>query len=469
MIFTEFRYLAFFAVVFAVHWLLRPHRARKAWLLACSYFFYGAWDWRFCTLILVSTVVDYTAGRMLAREEAPGRRKAWLSASLVTNLGLLGFFKYFNFFIHSGEGLFDLLGLEYPVRTFSIILPVGISFYTFQTLSYTIDIYRRNMEPVRSFLDFALFVGFFPQLVAGPIVRAIDFLPQLGVARRISRVDFRACLFLFLAGYVKKAVISDNLAPIVDDYFATPGLYDVRSAWIGAFYYFIQFYCDFSGYSDMAIASAALLGFRLSIRTSTSPYLARPTSGDFWRRWHISLSFWLRDYLYIPTGGNRGSKFFHYRNLMISFVLCGLWHGAGWNYVWFGVIHGVAVLTRIEWNRVFGRTAPGRVTGWIGAPMTFSFIAGSLIVFRPNGFKETLIALRAFFTFRSPGDELLHSSFVYVFPLLVLVHWVAYKRLLAPLWDAVPRWACYLVIGAGFGLAFQFAAKDYQPFLYFQF
>ncbi len=467
MLFTEFRFFAFFALTFLVHWMLRGNGPRKRWLLVCSYAFYSAWDWRFLSLILISTVVDFTAGMMLGRERAPGGRRTWLTASLITNLGLLGIFKYFNFFIESGAGLFDLLGLDFPARTMSIVLPVGISFYTFQTLSYTIDIYRGNLKPIRSFLDFALFVGFFPQLVAGPIVRAVEFLPQLETKRVLASVNFRACFTLFVIGFVKKACISDNLAPIVDRYFADPAAFDVGSAWVAGFYYFVQFYCDFSGYSDMAIASAGMLGYKLPLNFNF-PFFAR-NIGEFWHRWHITLSFWLRDYLYIPTGGNKGSKLFHYRNLMISFVLCGLWHGAGWNYVLFGFIHGIAVLVRVEWNRHLGEMALSKVFGALGAVLTFCFISGSLIVFRPNGVEPTLTALRAYFLFSAEGDGVLAASFLWVFPSLVAVHWVAYKRWLSPYWRALPNWLACFLLGAGFALALQFAAKDYQPFLYFQF
>ncbi len=245
MIFTELRFLPFFLIVFAAHWTLRRNTGRKAWLLLASNVFYGAWDWRFLSLLWASTLLDYVVGLGLVRPRA--RRKAWLAASLIGQLGLLGFFKYFGFFLDSAVELLTLLGLHPHRSTLAIVLPVGISFYTFQTLSYSIDVYRGTLRPTRSLLDFALFVAFFPQLVAGPILRAADFLPQLDEARRWRSVDVRPALLLFLAGFVKKACISDNLAPAVERYFAAPLQFDALSAWIAVLSYAVQIYCDFSG------------------------------------------------------------------------------------------------------------------------------------------------------------------------------------------------------------------------------
>ena len=234
--------------------------------------------------------------------------------------------------------------------TLSIVLPVGISFYTFQTLSYSIDIYAGRLQPQKSLLDLATFVAFFPQLVAGPIVRAADFLPQLAIARSFSQVNVRACLILFMVGFFKKACVSDNLAPIVDRYFSAPETYNALSSWIGVLSYTVQIYCDFSGYSDMAIACAGLLGYELCVNFDF-PYLASSIT-DFWRRWHISLSTWLKDYLYIPLGGNRGGQLFTYRNLMLTMVLGGLWHGAAWTFVVWGALHGGALIAHKEWKKL---------------------------------------------------------------------------------------------------------------------
>ena len=350
MIFTEFRFLFFFLIAFLIHWGLQKNQHRKLWLLVCSYVFYGAWDWRFLSLIWISTVIDYIVGLKLSQQLIKNNnRKQWLIVSLCTNLGILGFFKYFNFFVESGVNFINFLGFSIDFNTIQIVLPVGISFYTFQTLSYSIDIYYGKLKPVHKFLDFALFVSFFPQLVAGPIVRASTFLPQLEETRNFSNVRVKYCLMLFMIGFIKKACISDRLSPIVDRFFEAPETYTASSSWVGVLFYAVQIYCDFSGYTDMAIACAGLLGYELSLNFNF-PYFSENIT-DFWRRWHISLSTWLRDYLYIPLGGNRGSKLFTYRNLILTMLLGGLWHGAGWNFVIWGGLHGGALIWQREWSK----------------------------------------------------------------------------------------------------------------------
>lgn len=337
MLFTQPLFFVFFALIFCTVWLIPSHNTRKLLLLVASYTFYAAWDWRFCSLIAISTVIDFLAGQQLGRASEILRRKAWLILSLTANLGILGFFKYYDFFIESGSGL---LGLD-PSRTMNIVLPVGISFYTFQSMSYTIDIYRRQLKPVSGFTDFALYVSFFPQLVAGPIVRASHFLPQLSTKKSFSDIRFQVAFTLFLIGFIKKACISDNIALLIDPVFAAPDAFTAASLWIATVFYAVQIYCDFSGYTDMAIAIAALLGFQLQLNFRF-PYFASNIA-EFWQRWHISLSTWLRDYLYIPLGGNRGGSIKTYRNLMITMLLGGLWHGAAWNFVIWGGLHGGAL------------------------------------------------------------------------------------------------------------------------------
>ncbi|HSL81392.1 MAG TPA: MBOAT family O-acyltransferase, partial [Thermoanaerobaculia bacterium] len=357
MLFTEPVFFAFFAAVFAVAWLERSHARRKLWLLAASYLFYAGWDWRFLSLIAVSTLVDFGVGLGLARGGRPAARRTLLVASLAVNLGILAVFKYYGFFVESAVGLLSSLGLEPAARVPEIVLPVGISFYTFQTLSYTIDVYRGKLAPVRSLTDFALFVGFFPQLVAGPIVRAADFLPQLESPPRWRDVAFRRHLTLFLVGFVKKACVADNLAPFADRVFAAPEVYTALAIWTAVALYAVQIYCDFSGYTDMAIACAGLLGYRLA-RNFEFPYVAS-SAADFWRRWHVSLSTWLRDNRYIPLGGSRGSRLATHRNLLLTMLLGGLWHGAAWTFVAWGALHGLALAAHREWRRlVAGRRMP---------------------------------------------------------------------------------------------------------------
>ncbi|MDA1306433.1 MAG: MBOAT family protein, partial [Acidobacteria bacterium] len=307
-------------------------------LLVASYVFYGAWDYRFLSLLGISTIIDYVVALRMA--DAAGRhRKAWLIVSLVTNLGLLGFFKYFNFFVDSGNALLIALGVDPMPMRLHIVLPVGISFYTFQTLSYTIDVYRGKLDPTRSLRDFALFVAYFPQLVAGPIERATHLLPQVLNPRRLSMPLLHQGLWLISWGLFKKMVIANNLAIVVDRTFAA-GSGATGAEYLIAIYAFaFQIYCDFSGYSDIARGLAALMGIDLMVNFN-NPYAAT-NPREFWRRWHISLSTWLRDYLYVPLGGNRGALWQTYRALMLTMLLGGIWHGAQWTFVVWGLYHGV--------------------------------------------------------------------------------------------------------------------------------
>jgi D-alanyl-lipoteichoic acid acyltransferase DltB (MBOAT superfamily) len=338
MSFNSYVFWVFFALVFALYRAL-PHRAQNVLLLVSSYLFYGWWDWRFLSLVFISTAVDYASALAIDRAATPGRRRALLSLSLSVNLGLLGFFKYYGFFTLEAARLLQTLGLPVHPPLLDVILPAGISFYTFQTMSYTIDVYRRETPPARRFLDFALYVAFFPQLVAGPIERSSSLLPQVLEPRRVREHDFAEGLYLVLEGLVRKVVIADNLAPIVNTVFATPparltGL----ECLVGMYAFAFQIYGDFSGYSAIARGIARWMGFDLMVNFRL-PYFATSPS-DFWRRWHISLSTWLRDYLYIPLGGNRGGRWRTLRNLMTTMLVGGLWHGAGWPFIAWGAYHG---------------------------------------------------------------------------------------------------------------------------------
>ncbi|MGB0954214.1 MAG: MBOAT family O-acyltransferase [Planctomycetota bacterium] len=468
MIFTEFRFLGFFLLVFAVHWAMRGDRVRKGWLLLSSYAFYAAWDWRFLSLILASTVVDYVAGQRIHASENPKARKRWLQLSLVANLGILGFFKYCDFFLASTASLLEAIGLEANLPVLGIVLPVGISFFTFQTMSYSLDIYWRRLEPTRSLLDLALFVGFFPQLVAGPIVRAADFLPQLRTRTRFADIAFAPALLLFLAGFIKKACISDNLAPTVDAYFADPSAFTAAAAWVAVPAYAVQIYCDFSGYSDMAIACAAMLGYRLCVNFE-GPYLATSLR-DFWRRWHISLSSWLRDYLYIPLGGSRGSAFATQRNLAITMLLGGLWHGASWNFVIWGGLHGLGLALQRGWDRGLGSRLPqSLVRTWISSAFTLWFVCVCWILFRAQGFPDAWTTLKAFTLFDASGTQSLEGSWWSMFVALYLLHHAAARLRRTRLLERTPSWVFATAYGSAFALAFAFMAVDHPPFIYFQF
>ena len=462
MLFTEARFLVFFAVVLAVYWSVPRNRPRKAWLLVASYTFYGAWDPRFLALIVGSTVLDFVVGGAMAKRDVPSRRRWLLALSLAGNLGCLALFKYYDFFVTSATGLLSLLGLDVEPRTLGLILPVGISFYTFQSLSYTIDIYRGKLAPIRSFPDFALFVSFFPQLVAGPIVRASEFLPQLDERRAWRDVEVRACLTLFLIGYVKKTCVSDNFAPLIDPVFADPSTYDVASLWLASLMYTVRIYCDFSGYSDMAIATAGLLGYRL-VQNFHFPYLAASIT-DFWRRWHMSLSRWFRDYLYVPLGGNRGSALATYRNLVIVFFLCGLWHGANWTFVVWGLYHGGFL--------VLERLLPGDRERGVHPLFDRVYVLLVALVgwvfFRCQTLSSALDYLGGLFLGRA-GETTVDLRFGWAVALFSVVHWLSRDDRMMRAARRVPEPLFAIGLGVAAALALLFSPEDYAAFIYFQF
>ena len=342
MVFNSWQFIFFFLAVYLVYIYLPRYRWQNYLLLIASYVFYGSWDWRFLSLIWISTIVDYVVGLAMYASSDRFRRKVLLTLSVVTNLGILGFFKYYNFFTENLRILLAGLGIDCLSGRLEIILPVGISFYTFQTMSYTIDIYRGEMKPTRNLADFALFVAFFPQLVAGPIERAKRLLPQFLKKREIDEASFVQGVWLLFWGLYKKICIADNLAFISDRVYAGSGSATCVMAYLGAVAFTIQIYCDFSGYTDIARGCARLLGFDL-MRNFDLPFFAE-NPRDYWRRWHISLSTWLRDYLYVPLGGNRKGRFRTYLNLFLTMTLGGLWHGAAWNYVLWGMYHGVLLM-----------------------------------------------------------------------------------------------------------------------------
>jgi alginate O-acetyltransferase complex protein AlgI len=461
VLFTELRFLVFFGLVLGVHWALRGDRARKVFLLAASYLFYAGWDWRFLGLILLSTAVDWVAARGMGRSADEAARRRWLGLSLVVNLGVLGLFKYWDFFVESAAALLAWLGLETSPRTLSLILPVGISFYTFQTLSYSIDVYRRRLEPADSGLDFALFVAFFPQLVAGPIVRASEFLPQLRSPRRLGDVPVRSCLTLFLVGYVKKACLADNLAASVDPVFADPGAMSGGALWLALALYAVQIYCDFSGYSDMAIAAGGLLGLALPLNFDR-PYLAASVT-DFWRRWHISLSTWFRDYLYLPLGGNRGSRARTHANLAVVFLLCGLWHGASWNFVVWGLLHGTFLVVE-RWTGL--RTAR-RFAGARWAVTTMAVVL-AWIPFRCASLADSGLYVAGLLGAGGPSAPLPPWAWLLVLLPLAAQWWLA-RTCGVERFAAMPRIRFAFAYGVAVALALPWVAADYQPFIYFQF
>jgi len=472
MIFTQPIFALFFALTAGVHWTLSNSRARKLWLLAASYVFYGYWDYRFVGLIVLCTLFDYAVGLLLARTEAPRARRTLIAASLCMNLGLLGFFKYYGFFAQSLVSALAALGVEANLHVLHVVLPAGISFFTFQTMSYTIDVYRRKLEPQRDLLDFALFVGFFPQLVSGPIVRATQFLPQLKAPRVLADIDVRRALTLFAVGYFKKACLADNLAAAIDPLFASPSAFGGLDRLLAALLYSVQIYCDFSGYSDMAISTAALLGYELPLNFD-APYFSESVR-EFWQRWHITLSTWLRDYLYIPLGGNRGGRLLAMRNLMLTMLLGGLWHGANWTFVLWGFLHGLALAVQRFWTgRTGARPSDAPRPAWqraLNMLVTFGWVCAAFTIFRcPD--------IDAVAAFLQPTHASKHAGLPpsldwwLLLPLLAAAHyWIhAHEQELRVRVQRAPEFAFYAGLGALAALLLYLTPLTAKPFIYFQF
>ena len=342
MLFNSLEFLIFLPTVFLLYWFVfqKNLRVQNLLLLISSYAFYGWWDYRFLSLIFLSTIVDYLVGLKIYDSDDKKKKKSYLWISILFNLGLLGFFKYFNFFIDSWIDLLGVIGYEQKSTwTLNVILPVGISFYTFQTMSYSLDIYHGKLKPTKDFISFAFFVSFFPQLVAGPIERASNLLPQILKNRGFKYKQGVQGLRLILYGMFKKVVIADSLAPHVDTIFENYAIFNGGVLLLGLIYFSFQIYCDFSGYSDIAIGTSKLFGFEL-MSNFKFPYFSRDI-GEFWRRWHISLSTWFRDYLYIPLGGSKAGKWLSIRNIFIIFIVSGFWHGANWTFIMWGLIHAM--------------------------------------------------------------------------------------------------------------------------------
>ena len=342
MLFNSLEFFIFLPIVFIIYWFIvhKNLNFQNGLVLVASYVFYGWWDYRFLSLIAISTVIDYYVGLSIFHAENKSIKKKWLLVSVLFNLGLLGFFKYYNFFIDSWGNMLGSIGYSLEnTWTLKVILPVGISFYTFQTMSYSIDIYRNKLEPTKDFIAFAAFVSFFPQLVAGPIERASNLLPQMLKKRKFNKTIAVSGIEQIIWGLFKKVDIADSLAPIVNDIFTNYGSYSGGTLITGAVFFSVQIYCDFSGYSDIAIGTAKLFGFNL-MTNFNFPYFSK-SIGEFWRKWHISLSTWFRDYLYIPLGGSKVSKAKGIRNVFAIFLVSGFWHGANWTFMAWGGIHAL--------------------------------------------------------------------------------------------------------------------------------
>jgi len=406
MLFNSLEFLLFFPIVFIAYWLLNNDlKKQNLLLLLSSYIFYGWWDVRFLSLIILSSFIDFTAGLKIFHSQNKKERKNWLFVSLFANLGMLSVFKYYNFFAGSFSDLMNVFGWQPNDLTLNIILPVGISFYTFQTLSYTIDIYRKEFKPTSDIISFFTYVAFFPQLVAGPIERASNLLPQIEKKRTLKKEWFNEGLIQILIGLFRKIVIADTIGAYVDLIYRDISLYNSTTIVLATLLYAFQIYFDFSGYSDIAIGTAKTIGFKFN-QNFNIPYFSRSLT-EFWRKWHMSLSYWLRDYLYISLGGNRKGIRITYRNLMITMLLGGLWHGSSWNFIIWGGIHGVVLSVEKYLKSSKTINIPNKLN-FLGYPITFSIVLFSWIFFRAQDLDAAFLAIQTIllFDFSAPfiGD-----------------------------------------------------------------
>lgn len=478
MLFNSIDFAIFLPLVFLLYWFVfnRNLKAQNALIVLTSYVFYGWWDWRFLSLILISTLVDFIVGLQISRTEERRYRRMLLTLSIVTNLGFLGFFKYYNFFIENFTDAFTFLGYHINPGTLNIILPVGISFYTFQTLSYTIDVYRKKLEPTKDLIAFSAFVSFFPQLVAGPIERATNLLPQFYRKRTFDYAHATDGLRQMLWGLFKKVVIADNCAIYANDIFANSDIYGGSTLIMGALFFTFQIYGDFSGYSDIAIGTARLFGFGL-MRNFAYPYFSRDIA-EFWRRWHISLSTWFRDYLYIPLGGSRGGTWMKVRNTFIIFLVSGFWHGANWTFIVWGALNAIYFLPYLltKSNRAHleivgeGRLLPD-LRDILKMAFTFALTVLAWIFFRAENISHAMSYIGNIFSdslFSIP--EIRPRELLILILLFLSVEWLGREHPFAiagisNVRNVVLRWSMYFIILA---LIFIFMGKE-QQFIYFQF
>jgi alginate O-acetyltransferase complex protein AlgI len=471
LLFNSLKYGIFLVVVFVVFWaLVRVRLARMLFLLGASYYFYANWNPTFLLLIWFSSSLDFFLGGTMALTDKRWQRRAMLVTSITVNLGLLCVFKYADFFLDSVSTGVLALGLD-PVRLrLDFILPVGISFYTFQTMSYIIDIYRDKLKPTYRYHEYLLYVSFFPQLVAGPIVRAADLLPQFDKKPMLTSSQGSKAIWLIMAGLFKKVIIADYLdIMLVDLVFSDPVRYTSLEAIAAIYAYALQIYCDFSGYSDVAIGSAMLLGYKIPLNFD-APYTALNLR-DFWRRWHISLSFWFRDYLYIPLGGSRGSAVRTYFNLWATMMLCGLWHGADWKFVFWGFLHGVGVMVTRMWQRFTGKTQAATVWGRaITTLLTFHFVCFAWVFFRADsiGMGWDIVSLAFAGIWHAPNLTWMVAALM---ALGFAMHWTPTKweDAAREQFNRLPAPGQALVLFVFVVVLYSVASTEGKPYIYYQF
>ncbi|MFY0483176.1 MBOAT family O-acyltransferase [Flavobacterium sp. PLA-1-15] len=472
ILFNTALFLGMFLIFYPIYILTTKAKTftfRNVYVFAFSLFFYYKSSGAYFVLLLFSGVVDYNLAKMLYNETLQAYRKFYLVLSVILNLSFLGYFKYTNFLIDNYNGIFD-----HNIPFHDIILPVGISFYTFQSMSYIIDIYRRELQPTKNILDYMFFVSFFPQLVAGPIVRASEFIPQIYAKLNLTREDVNRALFLIIGGLIKKTFISDYISlNFVDRVFDSPNMYTPFENLMASYGYAIQIYCDFSGYSDMAIGIALLMGFKLSVNFRT-PYKSASIT-EFWRRWHISLSTWLRDYLYISLGGNRKGKVRMYVNLFLTMLLGGLWHGASWKFVIWGVLHGLALVVE-RFFKDYIKLPKNKLTLFISVILTFHFVVFCWIFFRAKDFKTAFELINNIGQLQFHLNEWLTIIQGYQNVFIVMTIGFAWHFLpekvvdfMKLCFDKMPIVVKALVLALAFWVVYATSTSGPQPFIYFQF
>ena len=478
MLFNSIDFAIFLPIVFVLYWFVtnKNLKLQNFLIVAASYLFYGWWDWRFLSLILFSTIVDYTVGRKLRIEENQSKRKVLLWTSIIVNLGFLGFFKYYNFFLDNFLTAFSFFGTEIKANSLNIILPVGISFYTFQTLSYTIDVYKQKLNPTKDFIAFSAFVSFFPQLVAGPIERATHLLPQFYKKRTFDYSKAVDGMRQILWGLFKKIVIADNCAEYANLIFNNSADYSGSTLILGALFFTFQIYGDFSGYSDIAIGTSRLFGFDL-MRNFNFPYFSRDIA-EFWRRWHISLSTWFRDYLYIPLGGSRGGTWMKVRNTFIIFIVSGFWHGANWTFIFWGALNAVYFLPLLLTNNnrnnletvAKGKLLPS-IKELLFILLTFGLTVFAWIFFRAENMTHALQYIKGVFHYSIFSiPEILPIPILILTAIFTIMEWFFRDMQFGLQFDNVKtnrviRWCFYLIIS--FTIAAFFGKGS--SFIYFQF
>lgn len=478
MLFNSIEFAIFLPIVFILYWFVfKKHlRWQNLLIVASSFVFYGWWDWRFLFLMIFSASIDFFAGIKIEKSDSQKRRKFFLLLSIFTNLGILGVFKYFNFFIDNFTRTFSFLGYQINPVSLNVILPVGISFYTFQALSYTIDVYRKQLPAVKDPVSYFAYISFFPQLVAGPIERATNLLPQFFKERKFDYSHAVNGLRQILWGLFKKIVIADNCSIYANEIFSHYKSYSGSTLLLGSFFFAFQIYCDFSGYSDIAIGSARLFGFNL-MRNFAYPYFSRDIA-EFWRRWHISLSTWFRDYVYIPLGGTRGHIKIRLRNLFIIFLVSGFWHGANWTFIAWGLLNALYFLPLLIFGKHRknlniageGKLFPS-INEFLQICITFLLTSFAWIFFRSKSLSDAFAYISGIFSksfFKAP--EIFPKSFITIIIVFILIEWIQREKQHALQFDTLKwprpvRWGFYLLLIL---IIFLYGGVQ-QQFIYFQF